>query len=114
MNTAGYGDIHPSNPLETLFIILFIYVACIIFGYTLNSIGIILENISKSQKEYLKEVNLVNNFMRENNISFDLRIRVRKYFEHIWTEEKVHKKKEQTDVLKKLFQRNLSVGLSLS
>ena len=102
MNTVGYGDIHPTNPLETLFTIIFIYVACILFAYTLNSIGLILENLNKSQKEYLKEVNLVNNFMREKNINFDLRIRVRKYFEYIWTEEKIHKAKEQTNVLKKL------------
>lgn len=102
MNTVGYGDISPTNPLEILFAILFIYVACILFAYTLNSIGIILENINKSQKEYLKEVNIVNNFMREKKINFDLRMRVRKYFEYIWTEEKVHKAKEQSSVLKKL------------
>lgn len=102
INTVGYGDISPTNPIETWFIIIFIYVACVVFAYTINSIGLILDNINKNQKDYLKEVNLVNNFMREKNINFDLRIRVRKYFEYIWTEEKVFKTKEQTAVLKKL------------
>ena len=102
MNTVGYGEIHPTNPLEILFTIVFIYVACILFAYTLNSIGLILENINKSQKEYLKEVNLANSFMREKNINFDLRIRVRKYFEYIWTEEKIHKANEEANVIKKL------------
>ena len=102
INTVGYGDISPTNPIETWFIIIFIYVACVVFAYTINSIGLILDNINKNQKEYLKEVNLVNNFMREKNINFDLRIRIRKYFEYIWTEEKVFKTKEQTAVLKKL------------
>lgn len=102
MNTVGYGDISPSNPLETIFVIVFIYMACIVFAYTLNSIGTILENIHKNQKEYMKEVNLVNSFMREKNITFDLRIRIRKYFEYIWNEEKIMNAKEQTAVLTKL------------
>lgn len=102
MNTVGYGDISPSNPLETIFVIVFIYMACIVFAYTLNSIGTILENIHRNQKEYMKEVNLVNSFMREKNITFELRIRIRKYFEYIWNEEKIMNAKEQTAVLKKL------------
>ncbi len=39
MNTVGYGDITPQNKLEFLYSIFFIFSACIIFAFTINSIG---------------------------------------------------------------------------
>ena len=65
MNTVGFGDISPVNPLEILFVIVFIFVACGIFAYSLNSIGIIVSDIWKRQNEFSKDLNIINQFMRE-------------------------------------------------
>lgn len=95
MNTVGFGDISPVNPLEILFVIVFIFVACGIFAYSLNSIGIIVSDIWKRQNEFSKDLNIINQFMREKKINFDLKMRVRKYLEYIWNEEKLEEVEEQ-------------------
>ena len=42
MVTIGYGDIVPVTLLEKLYIILFTFVGCGVFGYAINTIGSIL------------------------------------------------------------------------
>lgn len=95
MNTVGFGDISPSNPLEVLFVIVFMFVACGIFAYSLNSIGIIVSDIWKRQNEFAKDLNIINQFMRDKSINFDLTMRVRKYLEYIWNEEKLEEVEQQ-------------------
>ncbi len=102
MNTVGYGDIMPSNIYEVLFNILLIYIACAIFAYSLNSIGIIISNIMKQEEQFKNDLNTINDFMREKNINFDLRMRVRKYLEYIWHEEKIDKVENQVKIIEKL------------
>ena len=102
MNTVGYGDFTPQNPFETLFAIIFIYVAGGVFSYSLNSIGIIVNDLTKRSKELSKELNVINEFMNEKNINFDLRMRVRNYLEYIFKEEKIEKVEEQGQIIKKL------------
>ena len=95
MNTVGFGDVTPQNPLEILFVIVFIFLACGIFAYSLNSIGIIVADIWKRQNEFAKDLNVINEFMREKKINFDLTMRVRKYLEYIWNEEKLEEVEQQ-------------------
>ena len=102
MNTVGYGDITPTNIYEVLFVILLIYIACAIFAYSLNSIGIIISNIMKQEDEFKNDLNTINDFMQEKNINFDLRMRVRKYLEYIWHEEKIDKVENQAKIIEKL------------
>lgn len=68
---------------EVCFCIVFIFLACGIFAYSINSIGIILTDILKQQIEYRTDLNTINDFMRKKKISFDLRTRIRKYLEYI-------------------------------
>ena len=102
MNTVGYGDLTPQNPLEKLFAIIFIYIACGVFAYSLNSIGTIVNDLTKRSNELSKELNVINEFMNEKNINFDLRMRVRNYLEYIFKEEKIEKVEEQSQIIKKL------------
>lgn len=102
MNTVGYGDFTPQNPLEVVFAIVFIYFACGVFAYSLNSVGIIVNDLTKRSKELSKELNVINEFMNEKNVNFDLRMRVRNYLEYIFKEEKIEKVEEQGQIIKKL------------
>ena len=102
MNTVGYGDITPQNPMEVLFSTVFIYLACGMFAYSLNSIGIIVNDLTKRQNEFSKEMNLINSFMQEKNVNFDLRMRVRKYLEYIFHEKKIENFEEQGQIINKL------------
>lgn len=95
MNTVGYGDLTPQNPLEVGFIIVFIFLACGIFAYSLNSIGIIVSDMWKRENEFTKDLNIINQFMLEKKINFELTMRVRKYLEYIWNEEKVEEVEKQ-------------------
>ena len=102
MNTVGFGDIVPQNYTEKIYSIFFIYFACGIFAYTINSIGIIVQDINKSMKIFKRNLHLINGYMKQKNISFDLRVRIRKYFEYIWKEERVHNEEETQEIINKL------------
>lgn len=52
MTTVGYGDITPKNVNEYVFANLTMLVSCIVFGYTLNRIGMLLSNIYLRKAEF--------------------------------------------------------------
>lgn len=91
MNTVGFGDLTPQNDYERLYCVGFIYVACGMFAYTINCVGVIVQDINKSRKLYKRNMVLINRYMQQKKIGFDLRIRIKKYFEYIWKEQKVCK-----------------------
>ena len=49
MVTVGFGDILPRNPIEKLFCIIVIIIGCIVYGYSINTIGSILNDIFKNE-----------------------------------------------------------------
>lgn len=49
MTTVGYGDINPSNKLEMLLSVIFMLFACVLFAFSINRIGAILEDIKKAK-----------------------------------------------------------------
>lgn len=102
MNTVGYGDVIPQNPTERVFTIVFIYIACGIFAYSINSIGVIVSEIARRENEFQKKLNIINEFMKQKKIYFDLRMRVIKYLEYIWYEEKIEKIEEQSKIIETL------------
>ncbi len=47
MTTVGYGDITPSTLYETAFAIVAMLISCGIFAYTFNSLGSIVDSMTK-------------------------------------------------------------------
>ena len=94
-NTVGFGDIVAQNIVERIFTILFIYTACVIFAYTINRIGMIVQNINKKEFEFKRTMNTINGYMKIKNIGFELKIKIRNYLEYIWHAEKLQKNETQ-------------------
>ena len=102
MNTVSFGDIVPKNDLERIVAIMFIYVACGMFAYTINSIDVIVQDLNKRNKEFNRSVSLVNGYMKQKNIHFNLRIRVQKYLEYIWLEKNGQNEEETQKIINRL------------
>jgi len=49
MTSVGYGDITPNNYYEALFCVVTMFIASIIFAYSLNTIGLILEDMNRHE-----------------------------------------------------------------
>jgi len=52
MVTVGYGDITPQNPVEKIFCICYIGMACGVFAYGVNEVGTILRDMHKSENDF--------------------------------------------------------------
>lgn len=72
MVTVGYGDITPQNDLEMFSANLTMFVACGVFAFSVNSIGIVLQNINDSKMKLKRSVSLMNNYMNNNSVGFEL------------------------------------------
>ncbi|CAK86955.1 unnamed protein product (macronuclear) [Paramecium tetraurelia] len=99
MVTVGYGDITPQNQYEMLCAILIMFIASIIFGYSLNSIGIILKNINDRQQKFRKSQLLINSYMNKNQVSLQLQCKVRNYLKYYIEQDSVQNDEEVVQCL---------------
>ena len=67
--TVGYGDILPVNSSEMVLCIFTMMIACGVFGYSLNTIGQIIQDFFKNDAEINDNLNIINNYMYNKNIS---------------------------------------------
>lgn len=82
MTTVGYGDISPSNKVEMLFSVLFMLFACVIFAFSLNKIGAIVEDIKNFQRKKNEIFQSLNNLLKKKNISRKLSYVIREYVDY--------------------------------
>ena len=54
----GFGDISPMNDLERIYCIIIMLIGTAIFAYTINTVGIILQEMNKVEKE--RNTKLIN------------------------------------------------------
>ncbi|CAK66966.1 unnamed protein product (macronuclear) [Paramecium tetraurelia] len=80
--TVGYGDIVPQSDLERIFVILMAMVICGLFGYTISSIGNILRQLTEKEQIYKQKMTQLNNYVKKRQLSKQLILSVRKYFEY--------------------------------
>ena len=52
MITVGYGDICPTTSYEKLYTIIVTILSCGMFGYSMNTIGAIFQEISKKEANF--------------------------------------------------------------
>ena len=52
MTTVGYGDITPKNIIEYIYADFIMLVSCVVFGYTMNRIGMLLTSINLRKADF--------------------------------------------------------------
>ena len=77
MITVGYGDITPTNNIETVVNIISMMIACGVFGYSFNAIGTIIQDFNKEEDDIKRKLYVINKFMERKNINNDLKSMVR-------------------------------------
>ncbi|KRX05690.1 Cyclic nucleotide-binding protein [Pseudocohnilembus persalinus] len=97
MITVGYGDITPVNTIERIFVIVITLISCGIFGYSLNSIGVLIENMTRSDKQFQIQMSLLTKYMKKRQITHQSQLEVKKYFEYLNIEQQ--KNSEQNQVI---------------
>ncbi|KAM3139802.1 hypothetical protein pb186bvf_008044 [Paramecium bursaria] len=91
MLTVGYGDVLPVNQNEKIYAILTMLIGCCLFGYVMNSIGVIFDRINNNEKQLRLEMQRLNNFLDSKNIDEKLKSKFRKYLEHTHLKQQSHK-----------------------
>ncbi|CAD8103351.1 unnamed protein product [Paramecium sonneborni] len=81
MVTVGYGDITATNFYEILFSNVMMLVSSCIFGYSMNSIGMILNAIQNQNYRFRKTLQLVNTYMYSNNVNQSTQHKIRNYLQ---------------------------------
>lgn len=102
MMTVGYGDIVPKNPVEIVFAIVVIIFGCVVYGYNLNTIGIVVHEISKNENQFNADLQTINSFMNRKKIDNNLQTRVQEYLHFKRTEKLVIKAEEETKIIESL------------
>ncbi|KAL4445497.1 hypothetical protein ABPG74_004571 [Tetrahymena malaccensis] len=75
---VGYGDITPSNAAESLFVtVIMIFMSCV-FAYSINNIGLILQEIEKDSKELNDKLSIIHKFMQMKGVNLELQRRISK------------------------------------
>ncbi|CAD8210453.1 unnamed protein product [Paramecium octaurelia] len=102
MITVGYGDITPQNNAERMCANISMFLACGVFAFSFNSIGLMLSNLNSRQVLYKKSINLLNQYLVKNQIKIDLQSRIRNYYDYIFQEEQEINDEEVSQITAKL------------
>jgi hypothetical protein len=61
-------------------------ISCGVFGYAINSIGQILQDLNLQQNNMKKNLSIINKYLNNKNISVELQYQIREYLEFFWRE----------------------------
>ncbi|KAL4489966.1 hypothetical protein ABPG72_010865 [Tetrahymena utriculariae] len=102
MSTVGYGDIRPTNLLEVAVCVFLIITCCIMFGFTLNSIGEIFQEFFTKEKLIQEKRYIIANYMDKNQIDASTRKSIFEYLEYYWKESIDENLQEENKIIQQL------------
>jgi hypothetical protein len=72
--TSMFGAINfrPLTSIETIFVTFLMVSNCGMFGYTINMLGNIINELGKKSSDFKREVNIINCYMNGKKIDPDL------------------------------------------
>ncbi|CAK81163.1 unnamed protein product (macronuclear) [Paramecium tetraurelia] len=95
MFTVGYGDITPTNSLEKMFCICYMFLSTLQYSYSVNTIGLILTEMKENNEMIRQKMTCINEYLHCKKLSTELSMKVREYFNFYWNQEIIQKKNEQ-------------------
>lgn len=84
MISIGYGDITPKNPTEVAFTIVIQFLSCLLYGYSINSIWSIVQELNMKKIKIHSRLNLINVYMRDKAISPEVTSKVNAYLNNYY------------------------------
>ncbi|CAD8103191.1 unnamed protein product [Paramecium sonneborni] len=87
MLTIGYGDMVPKNAIEKIITMLFVLGACLWVSLSVNFIGSIIDDITQNQVERNRKMRVINKYMNQRKIPFNLQHQVKEYLTFRWKED---------------------------
>ena len=84
MCTVGYGDIKPKTTNEIIFSIFSMVISCIMFGYVLGTIEVIVINYNSLKTRRREMLVCLNAFFKKYEIPRALRIKSKLYLSFLW------------------------------
>ncbi len=109
VTTIGYGDITPSTPLETLFVIIVELIGAGMYGFIIGNIANIIANIDIAKSQYQEKMEKVSTFLRYKNIPMDLKTKITDYYDYLWESRRGY---DEASILEDL-PRPLQISVSL-
>lgn len=88
MASIGYGDYSPQTSNERIFGVITMLVSSCTFGFIVGNIGSILQKYNEKENQRREITVKLNNFMKRENLSTDLRTKTRKYMEYVFSHQK--------------------------
>ncbi|CAD8171846.1 unnamed protein product [Paramecium octaurelia] len=101
MITIGYGDISPKNTIERSFGIFVMILASGVFGYVMNSIVLLFQNMNESLEDLLNKNTAAIKYMKQKEVNKKLQSRIKNYLEWLIEDEQLQKSYAH-DTLEKL------------
>ena len=99
--TISWEKIEPSNNLEYGFGFFAVLASQAVFGFIIEGIHSILESLGEKNEEMKRDIKIINKFMDNKNIGYDLQMKIRKYF-YFMHEQKVASSQTENEVIGKL------------
>jgi hypothetical protein len=109
MTTVGYGDIHPNTPKERALTLITMLVSCVVYAYTIGSIGGLVSRHNMYAAQYKEKMTYVNQFLIRKEIPKELRLKIRRYLEYVLNSKK-SVKVDQEEVFEVL-NKNLEIKM---
>lgn len=101
--TTGYGDIVSKAVPETVCTLVMMYIGFIFVIIIVSTITTMVSSLSKKRSEHMKEMDLLNEYMRYRHLDVILQTKIRRFNEYLWSQTEGVDEEE--------FQDNLPISL---
>ena len=102
MISIGYGDITPKNPTEVAFTIVIQFLSCLLYGYSINSIWSIVQELNMKKMKIHSRLNLINVYMRDKAISPEVTSKVNAYLNNYYYAKNLRERETEAEIIGEL------------
>jgi len=95
MLTVGYGDVVPISLSERIYSIISMMLACVVFGYSLNTVADIIKEMSYERDQRREKISTVKHYMNQKNLGKHTQTRVKNYIQYIIDSRALYKPDEE-------------------